>query len=89
MVPEYFNNILETNSHIYGICISENFDSNEALVCVIYISGWVFTGGNKLAIFKSYNDRPSKRFCLNFTGSGNILKSGFCGCHRTLLKYIT
>ena len=42
MVPEYFNNILETNSHIKGTYISENFESNGALVlCVLCIKiGW-------------------------------------------------
>ena len=42
MVPEYFNNILGTNSYIYGTCFQENFESNGALVlCVLCIkSGW-------------------------------------------------
>ena len=46
MVPEYFNNILVTNSHIKGTCIPENFVSNGALaLCVLCIkSGWgIFT----------------------------------------------
>ena len=40
--PEYFNNILGTNSHIKGTCIAANFESNGPLVwCLLSIkSGW-------------------------------------------------
>ena len=31
--PEYFNNILVTDSHIKGTCIAANFESNGPLVC--------------------------------------------------------
>ena len=37
MVPEYFNNILRTNSHIQGTCISENFESNGAMLFLYYV----------------------------------------------------
>ena len=42
MVPEYFDNILGTNSYIKGTCIPENFESNGALVlCVLWFKrGW-------------------------------------------------
>ena len=42
VVPECFNNILGTNSHVYGTCIPEIFESNGALVlCVLCTkSGW-------------------------------------------------
>ena len=36
--PEYFNNILGTNSHIKGTCIAANFESNEPLAwCLLSI----------------------------------------------------
>ena len=40
--PEYFNNILGTNSHIKGTCIAANFESNGPLVwCLLSIKcGW-------------------------------------------------
>ena len=40
--PEYFNNILGTNSHIKGTCTAANFESNGPLVwCLLSIkSGW-------------------------------------------------
>ena len=40
--PEYFDNILGTNSHIKGTCIAANFESNGPLVwCLLSIkSGW-------------------------------------------------
>ena len=46
--PEYFNNILGTNSHIKGTCIATNFESNGPLVwCLLYIkSGW----GNSILV---------------------------------------
>ena len=46
--PEYFNNILGTNSHIKGTCIAANFESNGPLVwCLLSIkSGW----GNSIPV---------------------------------------
>ena len=40
--PEYLNTILGTNSHMNGICIAANFESNGPLVwCLLRIkSGW-------------------------------------------------
>ena len=40
--PEYFNNILSTNSHIKETCIAANFEFNGLLVwCLLSIkSGW-------------------------------------------------
>ena len=40
--PEYYNNILDTNSYIKGTCIVANFESNGPLVlCLLSIkSGW-------------------------------------------------
>ena len=46
--PEYFTNILGTNSHIKGTCIAANFESNGPLVwCLLPIkSGW----GNSIQV---------------------------------------
>ena len=46
--PEYFNDILGTNSHIKGTCIAANFESNGPLVwCLLSIkSGW----GNSIPV---------------------------------------
>ena len=46
--PEYFNNILGTDSHIKGTCIAANFESNGPLVwCLLSIkSGW----GNSIPV---------------------------------------
>ena len=57
--PEYFNNILGTNSHIKGTCIAAHFESNGPLVrCLLSIkSGW----GNSIPVLPEV---MNKRFSI-------------------------